>query len=453
MKKEDIKLLRSEIDNIDDNILELLVRRTSIVDQIGIKKKDKFEVIDKKRESEVINRLLNLHKGNFSKDSIVRIWREIFNTSANIQLKQNNLLNPKRGLNSIKLYSGGISKIKGIDKIIKLSSNESPLGPSQKAVEAYKNSSSKLSRYPELTADSLQNAIAKNHQLNSDQIISGTGSDEILIFTILTFCSPGDEIIHARHGFEMYPIMAKYAGAESGLAEEIDYKINTDSVIEKISDSTKVICIANPNNPTGTYLNEKELRKFITKVPNNIVIVLDVAYAEFVDAEDYDKSFNLADEFENVIITRTFSKAYSMAGLRLGWGYGSKNLINMIKKIRPPFNLPPGAIAAGIAALEDDEHLNKVVKHNSSVKSWFINELKKLGFNAYSTQANFTFVKINEKNNISASHINEYLLSNGIAVRYLSSYNLPDALRITFGTKEELSKTINLLKKFKTENE
>ena len=154
MQEKNLKSLRLEIDKIDDQLLDLIVKRTSIVDQIGISKNDNTEVIDKNRESEVIKRLLNLHKGNFSKDSIVRIWREIFHTSANIQLKKNNLLNPKRGINSIKLYSGGISKVSGIEKIIKLSSNESPFGPSNKVLEAYKNSSDKLSRYPELTADS-----------------------------------------------------------------------------------------------------------------------------------------------------------------------------------------------------------------------------------------------------------------------------------------------------------
>ena len=219
-------------------------------------KKDSNSIVDKKREAEVISRLLNLHKGNFSKDSIVRIWREIFHTSANIQLKKNNILHSKRGVDSIKLYKGGVSKIQGIDKIIKLSSNESPFGPSEKAQEAYQKASNKLSRYPELTAESLQKAIANKHTLKSDQIICGTGSDEVLIFTILTFCSPGDEVIHAQHGFEMYPILAKYAGAESVLASEIDYKISIDSIINNINDSTKIIFIANPNNPTGTYLNQ-----------------------------------------------------------------------------------------------------------------------------------------------------------------------------------------------------
>ena len=452
MQGKNLKSLREKIDSIDDQLLELIIQRTSIVDELGILKKDSNNIVDKKREAEVISRLLDLHKGNFSRDSIVRIWREIFYTSANIQLKKNNILNSKRGVDSIKLYKGGVSKIQGIDKIIKLSSNESSFGPSNNAIEAYKKASNNLSRYPELTAETLQNAIANKHALKSDQIVCGTGSDEVLIFTILAFCSPGDEVIHALHGFEMYPILAKYAGAESVLASEIDYKISIDSIINNINDSTKVIFIANPNNPTGTYLNQIELRLLMSKIPSNIVVVIDMAYVEFADADDYDKTFSLADEYSNVLITRTFSKAYSLAGLRLGWGYASKLLINMIKKLRPPFNLPPGAIAAGIAALNDENHLEKVVSHNSSIKSWFIDELNNLGFKAYNTQANFVFVIIPDKKNQNASLINDYLLSKGIAVRYLLSYGLENALRITLGTKEELNKTTEILKEFQRNN-
>ena len=448
MKEIKINLLRKSINKIDDQILNLIIDRTSIVDEIGILKRNKDQVVDKKRESEVLLRLLKLHKGNFSKDSIVRIWREIFHTSSNVQLNNNNSLKGKRGVDTIKLYKGGTSKIPGIKNIIKLSSNESPFGPSKKAMIAYADSSNKLSRYPELTADSLHIALSEKYQLNSEQIISGTGSDEILIFAYLAFCSPGDEVIHSQHGFEMYPIMTKYVGAESVLASEIDYKLDIKSVLSNIRESTKIICIANPNNPTGTYLNKYELKDLLDQIPNNILVIIDTAYAELADAEDYDKSFDLVEQYQNVLITRTFSKAYSLAGLRLGWGYGSKSLINIIKKIRPPFNLPPGSIAAGIAALKDDKHLNKVVKHNSEIKNWYISELNNLGFKAYKTQANFIFVVIPETNKQNASLVNDFLLCRGIAVRYLASYGINNAIRITLGTKEELEKSIIVLKNF-----
>tara|TARA_B110000116_G_scaffold103094_1_gene89769 strand:- start:1083 stop:2438 length:1356 start_codon:yes stop_codon:yes gene_type:complete len=448
MEETKINLLRNSINKIDDQILNLIIDRTSIVDEIGILKRNKDQVVDKKRESEVLLRLLKLHKGNFSKDSIVRIWREIFHTSSNVQLNNNNSLKGKRGVDTIKLYKGGTSKIPGIKNIIKLSSNESPFGPSKKAMIAYAGSSNKLSRYPELTADSLHMALSEKYKLNSEQIISGTGSDEILIFAYLAFCSPGDEVIHSQHGFEMYPVMTKYVGAESVLASEIDYKLDIKSVLSNIRESTKIICIANPNNPTGTYLNKYELKDLLDQIPNNILVIIDTAYAELADAEDYDKSFDLVEQYQNVLITRTFSKAYSLAGLRLGWGYGSKSLINIVKKIRPPFNLPPGSIAAGIAALKDDKHLNKVVKHNSEIKNWYISELNNLGFKAYKTQANFIFVVIPETNKQNASLVYDFLLSRGIAVRYLASYGINNAIRITLGTKEELEKSIIVLKNF-----
>jgi len=448
MEETKINLLRNSINKIDDQILNLIIDRTSIVDKIGILKRNKDQVVDKKRESEVLLRLLKLHKGNFSKDSIVRIWREIFHTSSNVQLNNNNSLKGKRGVDTIKLYKGGTSKIPGIKNIIKLSSNESPFGPSKKAMIAYAGSSNKLSRYPELTADSLHIALSEKYKLNSEQIISGTGSDEILIFAYLAFCSPGDEVIHSQHGFEMYPVMTKYVGAESVLASEIDYKLDIKSVLSNIRESTKIICIANPNNPTGTYLNKYELKDLLDQIPNNILVIIDTAYAELADAEDYDKSFDLVEQYQNVLITRTFSKAYSLAGLRLGWGYGSKSLINIVKKIRPPFNLPPGSIAAGIAALKDDKHLNKVVKHNSEIKNWYISELNNLGFKAYKTQANFIFVVIPETNKQNASLVYDFLLSRGIAVRYLASYGINNAIRITLGTKEELEKSIIVLKNF-----
>lgn len=448
MNNKNMDKLRKEIDIIDDQLLQLIIDRSSVVEKIGALKDTSKTVIDKDRETRILNRLIEIHKGNYPKDSIIRLWREIFNSSANLQLKNKYNLFPKRGINEIKLYKGGTSKISGKENIIKLSSNESPFGPSLKALEAYKKTSLNLSRYPELTTESLQYAIAKKFQLNSDQIICGTGSDEVLIFTSLAFCSPGDEVIHALHGFEMYPIITKYAGAESVLASEIDYKIDTQSILANIKESTKLIFIANPNNPTSTYLNKSELRLLIEKIPKNIVIVIDVAYAEYADADDYDNTFNLVSEFENVLITRTFSKAYSLAGLRLGWGYGSKKLVDIIKKLRPPFNVTPGAIAAGIEALEDSEHLEMVVAHNNSVKSWFIKEINNIGFKAYETQANFIFVIIPEKEKQNASLVNNYLLSKGIAVRYLLSYGLSNALRITIGTKEELEKTLSALREF-----
>jgi Histidinol-phosphate/aromatic aminotransferase and cobyric acid decarboxylase len=204
------------------------------------------------------------------------------------------------------------------------------------------------------------------------------------------------------------------------LASKIDYKLDSKSVISNIRQASKIICIANPNNPTGTYLNKNELIDLINKIPSNIVIIIDTAYAELADDKDYDNTFELTEKYENVLITRTFSKAYSLASMRLRWGYGSKNLINIIKKVRPPFNLPPGTIAAGIAALYDDHHLNNIIEHNSSITDCYISDINNIGYKAYNTHANSVVVIIPDKSNRDAYIVNDFLLSKGIAVRYLA---------------------------------
>ena len=259
MINKNIKNLREKVDNIDGDLLKLIIKRSLVVEEIGQHKDTSKNVIDKNREHIILNRLIKSHSGKFPKDSIIRLWKEIFHASIKLQIKKHNVLEPKRGIDAIKLYKGGTSKIKGRKNIIKLSSNESPFGPSLKALNAYKKTSSNLSRYPELTAESLQLVIAKKFKIDPERIICGTGSDEVLIFCALAFCSPGDEVIHAKHGFEMYPIITKYSGAESILASEIDYKISISSILENINESTKLIFIANPNNPTSTYLNSSEL--------------------------------------------------------------------------------------------------------------------------------------------------------------------------------------------------
>ena len=356
------------------------------------------------------------------------------------------------GIMNISPYIGGETEITGIDRIIKLSSNESALGPSLQAIDAYNNLAHELHRYPDGNCTKLRKAIAKTFCLDAERIICGSGSDEIISLLCQAYAGPGDEVLHTEYGFLMYPISARACGATPVSAIETSLTANVDTLLAAVTERTRILFIANPNNPTGTYLNNNELRLLMSKIPSNIVVVIDTAYAEFADADDYDKTFSLADEYNNVLITRTFSKAYSLAGLRLGWGYASSLLINMIKKLRPPFNLPPGTIAAGIAALNDENHLEKSVIHNSSIKYWFIDELNNLGFKAYNTQANFIFVIIPERKNQSASIINDYLLSKGIAVRYLLSYGLKNALRITLGTKEELNKTLEILKEFVENN-
>ena len=272
----------------------------------------------------------------------------------------------------------------------------------------------------------------------------GCGSDETLLFAALAFCQDGDEIIHAEHGFEMYSIITKIVGATSKLIkEDKNYKVTVNSILEQVSPSTKIIYLANPNNPTGTYLARSEINEILNKLPKNIIMVLDGAYAEYVTKDDYDNGFSLVDQFENIILTRTFSKAYGLAGLRLGWCYTSQKVATILNKVKGPFNTQSLSQEMAIIALEDKEYLDQIVKNNQEVKDWFESELKKINIKTNPSEGNFTFVEMTEEE---AKNISAHLANMGIIVRELDSYGLPNCLRITIGTKEEMEATIHALK-------
>ena len=272
----------------------------------------------------------------------------------------------------------------------------------------------------------------------------GCGSDETLLFAALAFCQDGDEIIHAEHGFEMYSIITKIVGATSKLIkEDKNYKVTVNSILEQVSPSTKIIYLANPNNPTGTYLARSEINEILNKLPKNIIMVLDGAYAEYVTKDDYDNGFSLVDQFENIILTRTFSKAYGLAGLRLGWCYTSKKVATILNKVKGPFNTQSLSQEMAIIALEDKEYLDQIVKNNQEVKDWFESELKKINIKTNPSEGNFTFVEMTEEE---VKNISAHLANMGIIVRELDSYGLPNCLRITIGTKEEMEATIHALK-------
>ena len=300
-----------------------------------------------------------------------------------------------------------------------------------------------LNRYPEINGITLRKKIAELHKIDKNQIVLGCGSDEILLFAALSFCRPGDEIIHAEHGFEMYSIITKIVGAVSKLAEEKNYKVSVKSICEKISPATKLIYLANPNNPSGSYLTKKEIRDLMNTIPKNIVVLLDGAYAEYVMEEDYDSDFSLIDEYENIIITRTFSKAYGLASIRLGWCYSSERISSILNRVKGPFNTNTFAHKLALIALKDQEHIKMVTDENKINKKWFEEELKKLNIKFYPSFANFSFIESSEKG---ANNIFNSLLEKGIIVRQLDSYNLPNCLRITIGTKDEMNKTISVLK-------
>ena len=309
-----------------------------------------------------------------------------------------------------------------------------------------KNINHDLHRYPEIDGSSLREAIAKNFSIDSNRIILGSGSDEVLLFAALAFCQDGDEILHANHGFEMYSIVSKVVGAvPKKIKEDVNFNLNIENLIDQTNDATKVIYIASPNNPTGTYLSRDQLVKLMNSISKNIIVVIDGAYVEYVQKDDYDKGFSLTDEYENIILTRTFSKTYGLAALRVGWCYTSQKIADIINKIKPPFNTTTISQSLAIKALEDKEHIENSVKLNSEIKDWFEKELKLLNIKTRQTEGNFTLIETSEEE---AEKISNHLMNDGIIIRRLNSYNLPNFLRISIGTKEEMNLTVESLKKF-----
>ena len=446
MDNEKLNILRSNINALDDQILNLLRERAEIVTKIGEQKKFNSDVVDYEREQKVLDRILQNTKIKYSKDSIVRIWREIFQASTKLQEKEKSIIDTKRSINSINIYKGGKSSISGKDNIIKLSSNENSYGPSPKVLEKLNlnNTVSNFHRYPNIDGAKLREKLATINNINKDQIILGCGSDETLLFVALAFCQDGDEIIHAQHGFEMYSIITKIVGATSKLIrEDQNYKFTVTEILDQVTPSTKIVYLANPNNPTGTYLTRNEVIDLLNKLPNKIILVLDGAYAEYVTKEDYDNGFSLVNQFENLIITRTFSKAYGLAGIRIGWCYSSKKVASILNKVKGPFNTQTLSQEIAILALEDKEHLNKVIKNNEEIKKWFETELKKINIKTFPSEGNFSFIEMSEED---AKKISAHLSNSGIIIRQLDSYGLPNCLRITIGTNEEMKQTINSLK-------
>ena len=441
MNSKELNILRNQINDLDNHMIDLLDQRSNIVTKIGKLKDQDKGVVDEKREQLILDRLINLSKGKYAKDSIIRIWRELFQASSKLQLNNNSSIITKRSIEKIKIYKGGKSKINGVSKVTKLSSNENLFGASKK-INTNINIED-LNRYPEVNGDTLRKELASFHNINFEQIILGCGSDEVLLFAALSFCQSGDEIIHSEYGFEMYPIIANVVGAVSKLAKEDNFKLKVESIYEKITPATKLIYIANPNNPTGSYLNKKEIKNLMLKIPNNIVLVLDGAYAEYVNEDNYNNDFSLIKEFDNIILTRTFSKAYGLAGIRLGWCYSSSKISSILSRVQGPFNTSTLGQKMAITALNDQDHINFVVNKTINNKKWFESELKKLKIKTFRSYSNFTFI---ESTHIIAENINYALEKEGILIRQLHSYNLPHCLRITIGSKEDMKRIINIIK-------
>ena len=342
-------------------------------------------------------------------------------------------------------YKPGKSKLSRIKNIIKLSANESALGTSPKAKREI-NRRINLSRYPDSQSKYLRSSISKKFNCKFEKIICGAGSDEIIQIICQLFLKPKDEVIVPQFSFLMYRIYSKNAGANIVYAKENNYKISISEIIKKVSKKTKIVFLANPNNPTGTYLEKNELLKLRKKLRNNILLVVDDAYDEYMKKKNYSSGLKLFKNSNNVMVLRTFSKIYGLASLRIGWGYGPKKIIDAMNKIKPPFNTNAAAQLAAVAVLNDKGFINKSVKHNF----FWANRLRKIlnNFNILTNEVSANFLLLNfNKCKYSANYIQKKLEHKGIIVRGMQSYKIKNALRLTIGGSAANNKLIKILNK------
>jgi histidinol-phosphate aminotransferase len=354
---------------------------------------------------------------------------------------------PRASLLKIAPYVGGEARIAGVANPIRLASNESALGPSAKAVAAYHAAAPDMFRYPDGHSRALRAALGRLHGIDPERIVCGLGSDDIIHLLAEAYAGEGDEIIYSRHGFSIYPIVALTVGATPVAVSETNLTFDVDATLARVTAKTKLVFIANPNNPTGTYIPREALRRLHAGLPRSVILVIDAAYAEFVTEADYDSGLDLATREPNVVMTRTFSKIYAMGGLRLGWGYAGAAIIDVLNRIRGPFNVNMAAQAAGVAALEDVEATARARAHNSLWRPWLARELAALGLDVPPTVANFLLVRFPAApKNADAAW--DFLRDRGILVRKLGVYHLPDCLRITIGTEDEMRAVVAALGDF-----
>ncbi|MFG1360329.1 histidinol-phosphate transaminase [Xanthobacter pseudotagetidis] len=343
---------------------------------------------------------------------------------------------PRPGVLAIEAYVPGKSHAPGVEKVYKLSSNETPLGPSEKAVAAFVEAARKLQDYPDGTSHVLREAIAKAHGLDPARIICGAGSDEILSLVAHAYVGPGDEVVYSEHGFLVYKIATLAAGGTPVVAKERDLTADVDAMLACVSPRTKVVFLANPNNPTGTYLPFDEVKRLHAGLPPHVLLVLDAAYAEYVRRNDYETGLELALSADNVLMARTFSKIHGLAALRIGWAVGPAHVIDAMNRIRGPFNMNAPALLAGAAAIADAAHVEKAVAHNETWLPWLTAEIEKLGLRVTPSVANFVLIHFPKEAGRTAKEADAFLTKRGLVLRQVAAYGLPDSLRLTIGTEE-----------------
>jgi histidinol-phosphate aminotransferase len=357
-------------------------------------------------------------------------------------------LTPLPGILDIVPYKGGEAAVPGFDKPWKLSSNENPLGCSPAAAEAYVQAARDLAIYPDGAHDALRNALANRYGLDAGRIMCGNGSDEIFQLLGRAFLDQGDEVVQSAHGFLVYRLTAQQAGAICISAPETDLTADVDAILACVTGKTKIVFLANPNNPTGTYLPFETIKRLHAGLPANVLLVLDAAYAEYVRTNDYSSGLELAAEASNVLMTRTFSKIHGLASARVGWCYGPQIVIDALNRVRGPFNIGGPPLAAATAAVLDQGFAERSADHNGVWLGWLSNELSGLGLNVTPSVGNFILVEFPTTSGKTATDADTFLRARGLIVRAVGAYGLGAYLRISIGLEEPNRLVVDALREF-----
>ncbi len=348
-------------------------------------------------------------------------------------------IRPQPGIMEIAPYEGGKAKLAGRAEVLKLSSNENPLGPAPAALAALRAAAPDLHRYPSPDHAELRAAIAAAHGLDAERVICGCGSDEIISFLCQAYAGPGDEVLYSQYGFLMYPISARAAGATPVAAPEDGRRASVDALLAAANARTRLVFLANPNNPTGTMITSQEVERLAANLPEQALLVLDGAYAEYV--EDFDGGLSLIERRENVVMTRTLSKIHGLGGLRVGWGYGPEHVIDVLNRIRGPFNLSGLQQQIALAALSDWSHVERSREANAAARRLLTDGLRGLGVGVDESHGNFVLARFAGPE--AAAAIDAALQADGILVRAMGGYGLPEALRITVGLEGDCRRVVD----------
>jgi histidinol-phosphate aminotransferase len=352
------------------------------------------------------------------------------------------------GILEIDAYVPGAHHLPGDGPIYKMSSNESAIGPSPAAIAAYAAAATEMHRYFDGGATDLRSVIAAGIDADPAQIVCGAGSDDLLQLLTRAYAGPGDEVLYSAHGFLVYPIAAQAAGATPVAAPEKNLTTDVDALLAHVTPRTRICFVANPNNPTGSYISTSELVRLREGLPDHVLLVIDAAYAEYVDKPDYTEGNELVRRYDNVVVSRTFSKIYALASLRLGWAYCPPQVADVLNRIRGPFNTPGPAQVAGVAAWRDRDHLAAAKAYNDKWLPWFADRVREIGLIAHPSVCNFLLVGFPSDAKLSAGAAEAFLRSRRVLARKMGAYGLPDCLRITIAEEPALRACAEALSDF-----